>query len=227
MPNALQKYRKKTSIGSSHTWALKYLQTLNPDITILDFGAGSGIIGEKLKAKGFSNLSAIDIDPEAKQELKKHYQYVANDLNELQYQQYDCILLLDILEHLHNPFTFLQEIANKLNTSGLLLISVPNIAHWSIRLSLFFGFFEYTNRGILDKTHYHFFTKKRALQLADYAPGLQIKNYSVSTSPAEFILPEWICNNNFYTNMDKLRLKIANLFPGLLGYQHLIKLQKQ
>jgi len=42
------------------------------------------------------------------------------------------------------------------------LISVPNVAVWTIRIKLLFGNFDYTNTGTMDRTHIRFFTLKTA-----------------------------------------------------------------
>lgn len=40
------------------------LTTLDKDaVQLLDIGAGSGLVGEKLRARGFTNLVAIDLSP--------------------------------------------------------------------------------------------------------------------------------------------------------------------
>jgi hypothetical protein len=44
---------------------------------------------------------------------------------------------------------------------------VPNVANIAIRLMLLFGQFNYTERGILDKTHLRFFTRKTARRMVE------------------------------------------------------------
>ncbi len=220
-------YLYKPTVGSSHTWALGQLQNLPANSKILDFGAGSGIIGKKLQEFGQSELYAVDLDLERRLALNKIYLKCTSTLEELEESNFDCIILLDILEHLTNPFEFLQELISHLNPSGIILISVPNITHWSMRLGLLFGFFEYTERGLLDKTHYNFFNKKRAIALAKSSQLLEFISYNASVSPAEFVLPEFLTQSSFYQFLDKLRLNLANLYPSLFAYQHLIKVQKK
>ena len=220
-------YLYKPTIGSSHTWALNNLKELPVDAKILDFGAGSGVIGEKLLSDGYHNIYSVEIDPNRRTALSNTYLKCAENLEELNESNFDCIILLDILEHLTNPFEFYLQLTARLSPKGVVIISLPNIAHWSIRLSLLFGFFEYTERGLIDKTHFNFFNKKRALKLATSDDSLELKSYSASTSPAEFVLPKAITQTKIYKFLDLVRLKIANLFPALFGYQHLIKLQKK
>lgn len=83
--------------------------------------------------------------------------------------QFDVILLADVLEHMVNPDNVLKELHTFLNPNGILLISLPNIAHYSIRTSLLRGRFDMTDAGILDRTHLKFFTKKTAIELFERA----------------------------------------------------------
>ena len=70
--------------------------------------------------------------------------------------------MLDILEHLVRPERLLQDCREVLTPKGAVVISVPNVANIAVRLMLLFGRFDYTERGILDKTHLRFFTRKAA-----------------------------------------------------------------
>ena len=69
------------------------------------------------------------------------------------------MLLLDVLEHLKSPETILDQCHDVLAAGGLAVISLPNVANITVRLSLLFGRFRYTDRGILDRTHLRFFTR--------------------------------------------------------------------
>lgn len=49
------------------------------------------------------------------------------------------------------------------------MCSIPNIAHASVILGLINGQFEYTDNGLLDRTHIHFFTEDSFKRLANSA----------------------------------------------------------
>ena len=72
--------------------------------------------------------------------------------------KYDLIILGDILEHLKRPDLFLAGVNDHLAPGGMVIVSVPNIANYSIRLHLLLGEFRYTETGIMDRTHLRFFT---------------------------------------------------------------------
>jgi hypothetical protein len=125
-----------------------------------------------------------------------------------------------------NPFEFYQTISTLLAPGGTVLISLPNIAHWSVRIPLLFGMFHYTQRGILDKTHLQFFTRKRLLELLGSTPALRIQELSASIEPVEFILPPLLWKNPLWDMLSKLRVGVANFIPGLMAYQLLARVEK-
>ena len=49
------------------------------------------------------------------------------------------------------------------------MLSTPNVANWTMRLSLLGGRWRYTERGILDRTHLHLFTRKSLVEMLDRA----------------------------------------------------------
>ncbi len=59
----------------------------------------------------------------------------------------------------------MRHMAESLSADGRLLASVPNISHWYSRGRIALGLFNYDQRGILDRTHLRFFTRRSFLQL--------------------------------------------------------------
>jgi hypothetical protein len=72
----------------------------------------------------------------------------------------DYILALDILEQLHSPERFLEELhlLTSKNRNLRLVVSTGNVAFAVTRLMLLAGQFNYGPRGILDLTHTRLFT---------------------------------------------------------------------
>lgn len=221
------RYRHKPFVGSSHTWALAQCGEVAPGARVLDIGCGSGVIGRELKERGFSDIHAVEVDAEARQNAASIYQSVGSSLADYESQRFDLVLLLDVIEHLTNPEAFLSEAAALLKPAGLLLVSVPNVAHWSVRLPLLFGFFEYTQRGILDRTHFQFFTRRRFRQILRSVPGTETLTLAASISPAEFIFPPALWNTWPLRAFGRIRNTGAQFWPGLLAYQHLAKVRKK
>lgn len=103
---------------------------------------------------------------------------------------YGAILAADTLEHLTDPARMLALAREALPPGGHLLLSVPNVANLHVRLSLLAGRFDYADRGILDRTHRVFFTRKTLRgMLAD--AGFAIEREAVSTLPLPLAFPSW------------------------------------
>jgi len=124
------------------------------------------------------------------------------------------------------PEKFLQSAVNYLKPGGFILVSVPNIAHWSVRFQLLFGFFEYTNRGLLDRTHLQFFNLRRVRRLGQNIPTVKAIEYNSSIEPLELLFPETITASSLFQLISRARLTVARALPGLCAFQHLCYLQK-
>jgi SAM-dependent methyltransferase len=80
---------------------------------------------------------------------------------------FDLILCLDVLEHFVDPWRAVDRLVrDHLALGGTILLSVPNVRHYSVLLPLVFrGRWEYSDHGPLDRTHLRFFTYASAMQL--------------------------------------------------------------
>ncbi|MEK7106866.1 MAG: class I SAM-dependent methyltransferase [Patescibacteria group bacterium] len=236
MKAAHVRYEYKPFYGSSHWWALRQCTNLPASTRVLDIGSGSGAIGQVLKEQGVAELYAVEIDAEAREHVKNIYKKIAGDIGEFSGQKFDLILLLDVLEHMTDPFAYFGKMVSMLSPGGKILLSLPNVAHWSVRFLLLFGIFDYHDRGIMDRTHYQFFTRKRVRQmlrgLSAYStqagePQLKRCVFDSSIEPVEFLLPEAMWNNLFWRAISKVRLAIARILPGFFAFQHLVLAEKE
>ena len=150
---------------------------------VLDVGCGSGATGQYLKnylqAKEVAGIEMnADMAKQAKTILDR---VIVGDIQqiELPFDQhyFDCIICADILEHLYDPWSILFKLKNYLKNTGCLLLSVPNIQHWSIIARLLAGKWYYQDEGILDNTHIRFFTRKSLGGLIERC-GFQIEKIS-------------------------------------------------
>jgi SAM-dependent methyltransferase len=86
----------------------------------------------------------------------------------------DLIIVADVLEHLVDPWDVLRRLRSLQPPHGVLLLSIPNIQHFSVSLPLLlWGRWQYEDEGILDRTHLRFFAREGASELlcgAGYAP---------------------------------------------------------
>src|SRR5207302_7414230 len=67
------------------------------------------------------------------------------------------------------PLAVLRQIKGLLRRDGYLIVSIPNVAHGSVRLALLGGAFPYGEKGLLDSTHLRFFTRESAEELFERA----------------------------------------------------------
>lgn len=216
-----ERYVFKPFYGSSHHWALGQLAGSVAGKRVLDIGAGGGGIGRAARDQSPQELVAIEIDPAAQAPLRETYDEVHASIAPLKGRQYDLVIMLDVLEHMSDPFGFLQELRPLLAPGARLLISVPNVAHWSVRFSLLFGRFEYGSRGILDRTHLYFFSRRRFKQMLRSIPDGMITELNGSIEPVELVLPAWAYENPIFRVCSQIRCWFARKLPGLMAYQHL------
>lgn len=79
---------------------------------------------------------------------------------------YDLLIASFVLEHVTDPWRTLRRLSSTLRPGGQLVGSLPNVRHWSVTLPLMFGGkWEYTEKGIMDRTHYRFFSKSTIQEL--------------------------------------------------------------
>lgn len=156
---------------------------------VLETGCASGHMSALLKAQGCTvvgmELDASVVEP-AREWLES---VVIGDLedptlwSQLDGDLFDAILFGDVLEHLRDPLPALREAATHLAPSGVVVISVPNIAHADVKAALIKGVFPYSDSGLLDRTHISFFTKDSLVELVREA-GLAVVEIRRVTVPA-------------------------------------------
>ncbi len=149
----------------------KMLGLVGKNKRILEVGCGSGFVSERLQRNGCA-VTAIELDRKSAERAKRFCEKVlVRDVEKmglgLKPNSFDAILFGDVLEHLQNPAKVLVGLKRFLRPSGRIVVSIPNLANWKIRLGLLFGKFDYADEGILDKTHLHFFTRKTARELLE------------------------------------------------------------
>ena len=145
---------------------------------ILDIGCAAGLVGANIKARQPCHVTGIEIVAEATAQAATRLDLaICGDafdvLPALADGGYDCVLLLDVIEHVADSPGLLRLAARKLTQDGSLLLCVPNVAHWSVVQGLLEGRWDYAEQGILDRTHLRFFTLESLRQMLDEL-GLRI-----------------------------------------------------
>jgi 2-polyprenyl-3-methyl-5-hydroxy-6-metoxy-1,4-benzoquinol methylase len=217
-------YPIKTSRHSSHDY---FEQWVGTDREVLDLGCGEGFFAERL-ARNRNRVAGADLLAQP-QRASAFQDYVQADLTDglatvvsrLGSRKFDRVLLQDVLEHVPQPRRILDDCRQLLQPRGELLVSLPNVANITVRLALLFGQFEYAERGILDRTHLRFFTRRSARRAVEDA-GYEIIEEQMTVMPIEVALG--LSSENVLMRAANRLLKVfTSLLPGLFGYQILFR----
>lgn len=131
---------------------------------ILDVGCGIGVFGEELKRRRCTVVEGVEIVPEkaaeARTRLDTVWEGCYGSSMPLPAGIYDTIVFNDVLEHMSDPTAALAWSLKLLAREGCVVASIPNIRHfptvWKLAVQ---GQWNYTDQGILDRTHLRFFTR--------------------------------------------------------------------
>lgn len=162
----------------------KVLNWINHNEKILEFGCHTGLLSRALVETKKCVVVGIDINKEALKIAEKFqsetFCFNIEDYNQwykvLKNQVFDSITFLHILEHLRNPQEVLQHSLDLLKPNGMVIIGLPNVSNAKDRFDMTFGKFEYTEIGVMDRTHVHMFNYKTAIKFIEDA-GLVIEEY--------------------------------------------------
>lgn len=147
---------------------------------VLELGCATGYLTRALLERGCA-VVAVDNDAAALSRargtgvtaLLLDLEHAAALVELTPYGPYDVIVCADVLEHLRDPTGVLAALAALLRPGGSVVVSLPNVGFWRNRLALLRGRWDYTDQGILDRTHLRFFTPATARVMATDA-GLEV-----------------------------------------------------
>lgn len=158
--------------NTSHT---QILELVGQNKRVLDVGCASGYLAEALNKNGCV-VSGIEFDATEAEKARPFLdKLVVADLNEVDLAEqfdadsYDVVVFGDVLEHLLHPDEVLSASLSLLRADGSVVISIPNVAHGSVRLALLQGRWNYTDTGLLDRTHIRFVTYESLLAMLERA----------------------------------------------------------
>jgi 2-polyprenyl-3-methyl-5-hydroxy-6-metoxy-1,4-benzoquinol methylase len=160
---------------------------------ILEVGCGHGNFGKLLKERSAAQVWGIEIEDTsasiAAQKLDKVFHSPFNRSLDLPLKSFDCIIFNDVLEHLVDPSDALLYCRELLREDGVIVASIPNVRYFSNLVSLLVdGTWEYSDQGILDRTHLRFFTYRSILNLFDRL-GYHVEDIQGLHPISEFKLP--------------------------------------
>jgi 2-polyprenyl-3-methyl-5-hydroxy-6-metoxy-1,4-benzoquinol methylase len=211
-------YRSHRDPRSSHQQIQNIVRNLGQS-PVLDVGAAQGMLGASLAGTGIV-LDAVEANPEWAELARPHYRSVFPTIIEkapLPQREYKVVVCADVLEHTANPLAVIAQLRAAATEDATFIISVPNIAHLAVRLMLLFGRFPKMERGPLDRTHLHFFTKDTARDLLAQG-GLRVARFSVTGVPLDEIWKNGEGKMLYRTMMRSQHVALA-IAPRLFGFQ--------
>jgi len=155
---------------------------------VLDIGCATGYVAAALGARG---CTVIGIEGDARAAERAGAvteRVIVGDLEDpvtmdaLGDETFDVVLCGDVLEHLVDPVGVLRRAVGRLRPDGIVIVSLPNVAHVDVRLNLLQGRFPYTELGLLDRTHLRFYTAASARELLEQA-GLTVVRTERTRAP--------------------------------------------
>jgi len=168
--------------NNKNAWFAKAITADGTGKRVLEVGCATGYVGEYLVRNlgcEVYGVEYVEVAAEKARERGCYQAVVTGDIQDpatvagLPEGTFDFVLFGDVLEHLMNPERALQIVKPLLKPGGRVLVCVPSIIHWSLRLRVLRGKFEYTETGPLDRTHVRFFTPRSARELMEGA-GLRV-----------------------------------------------------
>ncbi len=199
---------------STHYYLFKTIKTYKPK-RILEIASGAGYLGEKLRNENIW-LTGIDLYPPRNTYYNKFFcdNIEQFDWSKLDGDHFDIVCLMDILEHLKEPEKLLLALRNSLKLeNAIFVISVPNVAFFTIRIGLLCGWFNYADRGILDIDHKRLFTHSSFHTMLKEC-GFKISRTIAVPPPFKLI------NKSFLSDIFAITFNLLNkIFPGLFSFQ--------
>ena len=135
----------KADLGLHDQIADKILETVPKGHNILDFGAGEGALSQRLFDLGYAVVAADmnEVDFKAKGPLFNkidfnNRQEVEHFLNEHE-NFFDVVIGIEVIEHIHNPWQYIDDLLKMVKPGGLILLTTPNITSWLSRFIFLFS----------------------------------------------------------------------------------------
>ncbi len=237
-------------------WGLLRLWGRRSGLDVLDVGCGFATTSQHIQRLG-NRVTGIESNPEAVPVARTRIaEVIEADLEHFEGNgKFDVIIFADVLEHLAWPIGVLRKYTELLKEGGTVMVSLPNVGLWSVRLGLLLGRFPYQDTGVLDRTHLRFFTRGSAMHMLraaglepirrTYNPGLirpfvplakRILGCGSGFSPTGRAEAPPTCNPAAILDSKPYRLYlktaypvervVARLWPGLLAFQMIFEARR-
>jgi SAM-dependent methyltransferase len=202
------------------------LNMIGQDKKVLDVGCACGGFARHLRKAGCS-VVGVEVDEQLASQATAHCDTViVGDIQRANVRaclakDFDVILLADVLEHLVDPWTLLQNLTEHLRPKGIVVISVPNALYLPVRLKWLAGRFEYCGGGgTMDINHLRWFSLRSSRAMLR---GAGYRMSFVRGTPNCFrgrkLRRVPLLGRAFLTLSWVVSAGLARLLPGLFAYQ--------
>jgi 2-polyprenyl-3-methyl-5-hydroxy-6-metoxy-1,4-benzoquinol methylase len=167
------------------------VDAVDPGSRVLDVGCSTGYLAAVLSATG-CRVVGVEADPQAAMRARARDVLLSTLVGSIddhdvraraaEHGPYDAIVFGDVLEHLPHPEETLAALAAQLADDGRVVVSLPNVGHWTARRALLRGRFPREDHGIFDATHLRWFTRAGAHDLFRDA-GLRVTGEAFAPAP--------------------------------------------
>ena len=227
-------------------WGLLRLWSGRKGLRVLDVGCGFATTSEHIQKLG-NDVTGLESSGTAVQVASKRLAHVVQGdmlTADLGSRQFDVIIFADVLEHVPWPVGALKRYLQWLAPGGSVIVSLPNVGLWSVRLAHLAGKWEYEETGVLDRTHLRFFTRRSARWLlaqgglepvkTTYNPGIVRPFVPLAkrmlSKPADDQSPDALLKSRPYRLYLKtaypIERAIASLWPGMLAFQMIFEAKR-
>jgi len=148
---------------------------------VIDIGCGAGVIAKEYQVRASPDYYlGIEIVPEdaeiARQFCSKCILGNIETFSDQEWEaleNFDLWVFGDVLEHLYDPWKVLKKVRKSIAPGGQVLSCIPNSQNWWLQMRLANGDWRYDDKGLLDRTHIRFFTRKTIIEMFQEA-GFEI-----------------------------------------------------
>ncbi|MCH7483605.1 MAG: glycosyltransferase [Chloroflexi bacterium] len=165
------RYETEIDLNNENSSQTQLILLTGKNKRVLEAGPATGYVTRVLKERGCS-VTGIEIDEQAAAVAEPFCtRMIVGDIEKIDLsatfgeERFDVVIYGDVLEHLVKPDRVLENTRQILAPGGYVVASIPNVAHASLRLALLRGDFSYTDLGLLDRTHLHFYTRETVEEL--------------------------------------------------------------
>jgi glycosyltransferase involved in cell wall biosynthesis len=208
-------HNDKLGFPSSQTFAVEACATSK---NILQLGIGHANIAAALRRRE-CRVTAIDFAANELTEASGATYSAASPSMPGNLPAYDQILLMDLIEHLHDPENFMEALRKQTaDRRPELIITCANVAFFVTRIMLALGQFNYSRKGILAIGHRRLFTFKSLRALLEQA-GYEI--LEARGVPAPF--PLAIASKFWSKGLLRANQLLLRISKSLFAYQICIR----